>query len=1136
MLRSKLLALALFLCLNAVGSSAIAQSGCGGQFAGGTLCGNKAALQGLPGPTASPVLGIPGILGGSLGIAGSGSGAATISAQNAAGTPSLLLPTSSGTLPSTAASPLVLNATSGQLSCPTCVSGIGGALVNGTTPTSGYSNTQILSSTGSVLSAYSVSGSGSVALTTSPTIASPAFTGTVTGNGTIPNAVLVNSTISGIALGANLDTLTFGTHLAAGGSSYNGSAGVTITSDATNANTSSTIVARDSSGNFNAGTIAASLTGHASLDLALTGGALSGAVTTSSTFNGLTITNNGTNTLNIAAGKTLTDTSAIGASVLLGTTGGSFAALAGNSCTNQAGTSISAAGVLGCSSITNAYLTSGAFSSITGVGTLLSGATGAGFTVALGASTVTGILPFANGGFGVNTLTAGLPIIGNGSSAPAQGTVTGASTIFATTVNTTLVPGDCPVWAAGSSGVVLGDNGTGCGANSNTPHTQDFLAGVGFTPGTTTTLTLSSAPTSTDLLYIFFDGINQSFDTWSLVGAVVTFNAAIPTNTQVVEAKWSTSSTLAGVGSINALHGALTLAAGAGINVASSGGNTLTVTNTATAGVNVDPTAAPYNAVCNEIAITGNTTIGSGSSSLTVVGASFVVGDIGKAIAVPSAGVAGAPLYTTIAGWTSSTQVTLAGTAGTALSAVSTTVSYGTDSTTALQAAITASGAIHAELDLPASTCTATAPLVITGSLRIKGQGVEPYLNGTSALGRGPGSWLHFAHLGEGFFVNGPGSAYGIISGVELVGFGTFRDQPAPGVGWTPIAADYDISISQSDVIIKDLMLLNPTKGVFLTNGGFGRLTVDNLRGQPLSIGINIENSQDIIRLSNVHFWPFWDQDPNVQAYTASNLVSLWLQHVDGPWIHNFFSIFAFNGIKISQNASGGTRLLNATNIDLDSVGGSTGTGSTGILVDSSSATGANGSFSNVLITSSVAAYGIQALGTNTDFHFANAILNGSVTAGINVASGSNSLTFSGLEIIGAGNGVVVASGSTVDIAGNPELAVSGAAYSGAGTINTTISQNVIGSSVPSIASASVVTIPNNANVVNITGTTNIGQITPSWGGRVVTLIFTGVLTVYSSTSSPSAIYLKNGANLTTSAWTGLTIAWNGSQWVETSH
>lgn len=50
-------------------------------------------------------------------------------------------------------------------------------------------------------------------------------------------------------------TLTFGTHLT--GTSYNGSAPVTIATDAASANTASTLVARDGSGNFSAGTITA---------------------------------------------------------------------------------------------------------------------------------------------------------------------------------------------------------------------------------------------------------------------------------------------------------------------------------------------------------------------------------------------------------------------------------------------------------------------------------------------------------------------------------------------------------------------------------------------------------------------------------------------------------------------------------------------------------------------------------------------------------------------------------------------------------------------------------------------------------------------------------------------------------------
>jgi hypothetical protein len=99
-----------------------------------------------------------------------------------------------------------------------------------------------------------------------------------------------------------------------------------------------------------------------------------------SPLNGLTVTAT-SGTLTIASGKTLTDTSAVGASILLGATGGGFAAYGGASCTNQFLTALSAAGAGTCGSVVNADLTAGTFTSITGVGALAAGSLASGFTV-----------------------------------------------------------------------------------------------------------------------------------------------------------------------------------------------------------------------------------------------------------------------------------------------------------------------------------------------------------------------------------------------------------------------------------------------------------------------------------------------------------------------------------------------------------------------------------------------------------------------------------------------------------------------------------------------------------------------------------------------------------------------------------
>ena len=126
------------------------------------------------------------------------------------------------------------------------------------------------------------SGSGSTSFVTAPTTSGQVLRW----NGS--SFDYVAGTISGAALGGNISTLTFGTFLT--GTSYNGTGAVTIATNATNANTASTLVARDASGNFSAGTITATLSGNA------TTASTAGSIT--SQANSATITATSANTAN----------------------------------------------------------------------------------------------------------------------------------------------------------------------------------------------------------------------------------------------------------------------------------------------------------------------------------------------------------------------------------------------------------------------------------------------------------------------------------------------------------------------------------------------------------------------------------------------------------------------------------------------------------------------------------------------------------------------------------------------------------------------------------------------------------------------------------------------------------------------
>jgi hypothetical protein len=76
----------------------------------------------------------------------------------------------------------------------------------------------------------------------------------LSGTAGITNVNLANSTISGIELGGSLNALSFGGYLTSAGS-YNGSTARTVSVGGTSINTANTLVARDISGDFTAGTI-----------------------------------------------------------------------------------------------------------------------------------------------------------------------------------------------------------------------------------------------------------------------------------------------------------------------------------------------------------------------------------------------------------------------------------------------------------------------------------------------------------------------------------------------------------------------------------------------------------------------------------------------------------------------------------------------------------------------------------------------------------------------------------------------------------------------------------------------------------------------------------------------------------------
>ena len=85
-------------------------------------------------------------------------------------------------------------------------------------------------------------------------------------------------------------------------------------------------------------------------------------------------------------------------------------------------------------------------------------------------------------------------------------------------------------------------NGTDPGLRQiRTPTVDTFTAGVGFTAGSSTTVTLTADPGTENSLIVTFDGITQHRDTYSVSGTTVTFDAAISTGVSKIEATYTTT-------------------------------------------------------------------------------------------------------------------------------------------------------------------------------------------------------------------------------------------------------------------------------------------------------------------------------------------------------------------------------------------------------------------------------------------------------------------------------------------------------------------------------------------------------------------------------------------------------------------
>lgn len=120
-----------------------------------------------------------------------------------------------------------------------------------------------------------------------------------------------------------------------------------------------------------------------------------------------------------------------------------------------------------------------------------------------------------------------------------------------------------------------------------------------------------------------------------------------------------------------------------------------------------------------------------------------------------------------------------------------------------------------------------------------------------------------------------------------------------------PTPYPYAISMRGSNPAVIDVELLNPYNGIEIRKGG--RQYVRNVYGQPLHIGLLVDESYDCCRLENVHWNPWWTYDSDMSRWQLDNGTGFIFGRSEGQYALNTFCFNYDIGYKFIRTEAGVT-------------------------------------------------------------------------------------------------------------------------------------------------------------------------------------------------------------------------------------
>ncbi len=109
------------------------------------------------------------------------------------------------------------------------------------------------------------------------------------------------------------------------------------------------------------------------------------------------------------------------------------------------------------------------------------------------------------------------------------------------------------------------------------------------------------------------------------------------------------------------------------------------------------------------------------------------------------------------------------------------------------------------------------------------------------------------------------------------------------------------------NVSVIDVLAVNPYRLLDLT--GAGRHYVRGLYGQPLRLGIYVDECYDVGRIENCHLWPFWtgwqDENKELNDWMLQHAVAFEFARTDWQYVHNTFCFGYAVGYRFTKSRHG---------------------------------------------------------------------------------------------------------------------------------------------------------------------------------------------------------------------------------------